>query len=469
MFKVTIDRRMKFFRNLLAVFSVLFIVTFSSAVLAQNRTIKQEFPRLGGTNVGDPSSGPYDGYEDPEYHKAIAKLDLTVLGIWEGWSRNGMDARDVVRAIKAINPDILLGNYTNIIEINTTVSNQNDKRIKADSEDGPNNQNASDWWARDSSGIQTSSYPGTYSVNFTEYVKPDANGDRYPQWAAKRDFDEWFFASDWDVWFSDVVLWRPPDSTRSRMDLSGGTVSNQEDVDAAYRRGHVAHWTKIRELAPNTIIMPNIDWAKSEDVLGRRDIPEYEGQVGGAVLEAMMGKDWSVETWGSWNKMMEWYRRTMSYLAEPKIIKFGVSGDPSDYQFFRYGFASCLMDDAYFAFNPSIKGGYSTVAWFDEYDLAGTSDTSWLGRSIEPPQTSPWKDGVYRRDFENGVAIVNPRGNGRMTITLEPGLRAIDGTQDPDRNNGQAVTSITLEDRDGVILVRENAELVKRPEPPIFQ
>jgi hypothetical protein len=67
----------------------------------------------------------------------------------------------------------------------------------------------------------------------------------------------------------------------------------------------------------------------------------------------------------------------------------------------------------------------------------------------------PWQNGVYRRDFENGVALVNPRGNGQQTVQLEAGLRRIAGNQDPAVNNGQAVDTVTLQDADGIILVRD--------------
>ena len=32
--------------------------------------------------------------------------------------------------------------------------------------------------------------------------------------------------------------------------------------------------------------------------------PEYAGQLEGAFLEGLMGKSWSIETWGGWSKVM---------------------------------------------------------------------------------------------------------------------------------------------------------------------
>lgn len=57
---------------------------------------------------------------------------------------------------------------------------------------------------------------------------------------------------------------------------------------------------------------------------------------------------------------------------------------------------------------------------------------------------------------------MNPKGNGPVTLTIQ-GLggqrwKHFLGTEDPDTNNGQDVTdSITLADRDGVILLRRHS------------
>jgi hypothetical protein len=71
---------------------------------------------------------------------------------------------------------------------------------------------------------------------------------------------------------------------------------------------------------------------------------------------------------------------------------------------------------------------------------------------------------VWRRDFDNGIALVNPKGNGTQTVTLETAFVKLKGTQDPATNNGQTVTTVTLKDRDGIILMRKNP--AKRPAAP---
>jgi hypothetical protein len=47
---------------------------------------------------------------------------------------------------------------------------------------------------------------------------------------------------------------------------------------------------------------------------------------------------------------------------------------------------------------------------------------------------------------------------------LETSYKHLSGTQDPTVNNGQTVTSVTLQDRDGVILARMTSQPV--PDAP---
>jgi hypothetical protein len=49
-------------------------------------------------------------------------------------------------------------------------------------------------------------------------------------------------------------------------------------------------------------------------------------------------------------------------------------------------------------------------------------------------------------------------------VTLEQPFLKIKGAQDPVTNNGQTVTTVTLKDRDGIILMRTKA--VTRPATP---
>jgi hypothetical protein len=100
--------------------------------------------------------------------------------------------------------------------------------------------------------------------------------------------------------------------------------------------------------------------------------------------------------------------------------------------------------------------------WFDEYDVD-------LGRAIDPPQFNYWQNGVYMRRFENGMALVNPKGNGTSIVQIPPGYSRINGDQDPVTNNGQVAESVTIAERDGLILIKtDKSDDSKRPKPPIL-
>jgi hypothetical protein len=71
---------------------------------------------------------------------------------------------------------------------------------------------------------------------------------------------------------------------------------------------------------------------------------------------------------------------------------------------------------------------------------------------------------VWRRDFDNGIVLVNPKGNGPQTVSLGGSFVKIKGKQDPTTNDGQTVTTVTLKDRDGIVLLR--ATPVTRPAAP---
>ena len=405
------------------------------------------FPKIANISIGAAAN-----YGDAASH---ARYDLNLIGMWRGWGGGVFGMRQVLQAIKALNPDIKLGKYTQVIELNSNPGNTATADIyaKISSEKGPGG--TGDWWARDAAGNILSQYPGTYAVNFTRFTTPDRNGLRYPEWLARRDNDN-FFAPipEFDIWYIDNVNYRP----RIDPDWDGDGVNDSRDepwVRQAYREGIAAYARAAKELQPNVVLIANVDGPGQLDaVTGDLLDPEYRGLFGGAVMEGALGKNYSRETWGSWEQTMAGYRRLMANTVEPHWVIFAGGADPTDYKMVRYIIASALMDNGYVAINPPTDG-YSSRLWFDEYDLAGKAHSKWLGRALDPPQAEPWSNGVYRRRFENGMALVNPKGNGTATVIIEPGYRRFLGVQDPVTNNGESVTTITLEERDGLILVRD--------------
>jgi hypothetical protein len=209
------------------------------------------------------------------------------------------------------------------------------------------------------------------------------------------------------------------------------------------------------------------------------------GTMQGGDFEHIIGKSYAVETWGGALAMQQQYRTAMLNFSGTKLMLFShdnvqangsdplsynSSGQPASWsaawQGARYGICAALMNNGYYFANG---GNYDeeTAAnhrWFDEYDNAGAG-VGYLGDpvggSLGNPQTGAWSNGIWMRQFRNGIVLWNPKGNGTRTVTvgnlLSPhfhtGLRHIAGKQDTVTNNGQTVTTVTLRDRDGVILL----------------
>jgi hypothetical protein len=164
---------------------------------------------------------------------------------------------------------------------------------------------------------------------------------------------------------------------------------------------------------------------------------------------------------GGWPKMMKSYRRGMNLADNPKIVIFhnkikdllDRNSDMNVLQANRYGLTSALMDNGYYAvFAPS-----DLHPEYDEFyggKVHAASKLGYLGYPRNPPQTKAWSNGVYRREFDKGLVLVNPKGNGTRTVNVGSSWKRIAGGQDPKHNNGQSTSSVTLREQDGIILLR---------------
>lgn len=405
------------------------------ACAASNAVAKPGFPRLGGVQNGSPFN-----YNDSSYQQQLARLDMTVLGMYPGLKPGGMTMNQVVNKIKSINPNTLVFLYVNANELgNSSITGHTWDAVR-------NKMNSMNWWLRTSGrsgSIVASSYGDNYqSINTTSFVPSDSSGNDAMEWMTRYFVDNYYKPNpSIDGFFMDNVFWK----TRVAGDWNlSGSAEKAGDANASawLRQSYRRYFDLVKTLMPGKLQIGNIADLGDPKAVS----PELQGVMAGGVIEGLMGASYSVESWGGWSKMMAWYRKSMALSAEPKLVVFNQKGSPKDYQGMRYGLASCLMDDGYYSFSDASKGYYG-VTWFDEFDAN-------LGQATSPPSTSPWQDGVYRRDFENGIALVNPKGNGTVTVTLEHDYWRLNGKQAPSVNNGQATRTVTLKDRDGIILLR---------------
>lgn len=398
------------------------------------------YPRLATYAIGSPK----DYYTDV-YQKQLSKVQVAIVAVYPGWgSAQGTTLNETAKKIKALNPNTRVVQYVLGESLNYPAEPAyKDFNAKIDQEK---------WWLY-TSGTGTTKVlsdfgNSDYILNITPTARKDASGKTFAQWFGGWVASEWVKPNpDIDGIFTDNVFWSP--RRDGDWNLDGKSDShNDASVQKSFRTGYAQYVAAFNSAASGKLQIANAaDW-----VLNEADITEYSGKFQGGLIERMQTLDVSL----GWSGMMKGYRKVMAALTGPKLGICSYQGTMTDYQGMRYGLASCLMDDGYFAYSDTSKRYYG-VPWFDEFNAN-------LGAAVSAPATSAWQSGVYRRDFANGIVLVNPKGNGQRTVTLEGEFVKLKGTQDATVNNGATVKQVTLKDRDGVILLRKAP--ITRPKPP---
>lgn len=428
----------------LLIFGLVALAAFGRIhVAAAQSTTQPPFPHLGAILVG----GNIDFASVPH----IGNMGATIWSAYPGYSMGGKTWAQHVTAVKALNPNIKITGQVDIMAMWSYEMSAGAALYPMYAAVDPNN-----WWLR--SAYPSGSIVTTVGADAVNIASPNrtSSGQTYRQWSAA--FAASFItavAPNADGINTDNFFYQP------RVDgdyLQNGTTQSVSSIAQNWRNAYADWATQLKAaMGPGYMAWGNVaDWYQGS-------IQGYDQILNGGVFEGAVGASYSPENL-SWAKMMNAYSIMMQALAPfqgsgPYLI-FGQQTSATDYQSLRYGLGSCLLDNGYISVNPS--GGYSSFAWFDEFGVD-------LGAPVSGPNNpnngtyssgglTVWQNGVWRRDFANGIALVNPKGNGPQTVTLETTYKHFSGTQAPSVNNGQSVTSVTLNDRDGVILLRLSSQ-----------
>jgi hypothetical protein len=437
------------------------------------------FPRLAYLAIGGPQT------YNSTYQANAAKVPIDIIGgDWEGWGSSlSYDKETVIQNIKAqstVNTRVF--QYVDLNELYFTQASNGFPTYW-------NEVNTMNWWVYNAgtSGTKTidaEDATGTKGVvNMATYtVDPLTNLGPYA-WGAKYVNDLLHLGTytgkgnpvpDLDGFFLDNLApqpyedgdWLHTGSSQSKSDSTVGT---------AFRTGEKTFFDEMSSIWPAGVQLANMGLSSTGWGTGAAFAP-LSGAMSGGMDEAALGVNWSYESWSGAATMQYVYKYTSDNTGGPQYLLFGHSHlqtngvDASTYdssgnitaysptwQGMRHGLAACLMGNGYYT--PTGTSGYSdaTFLWFDEFDNAGAG-VGYLGQAIDPWQTGPWSNGVWKREYQNGIVLWNPKGNGTQTVSLSGlgNLKHIAGSQDTAINNGASVTNgtVTLNDRDGLILLR---------------
>ncbi len=363
----------------------------------------------------------------PADFAALASYDLLVLPA-EAQIYNP----SAIRRIRQLNPTIIILAYVPTKSYNYSWNDSLHQKLLQGIDDA--------WWLTDPAGNHISVWENTAVLNG---VGP------WHTYLPNFVHDEIWSTGLWDGIFYDEFS-----SNASWM--NGGNIDAQRDggkddptlLDVAWKRGMVDLLKTTRDLlGDNAIIITNGD--STDDV--QRD-------VNGRMFESFP-TPW--EAGGTWNGVMANYIRLHALVGHTPVFivnaNTGNTGNNVDYKKVRYALASTLLGDGFFSFDFG-ETDHGQLWRYDEEDTRLGAPTG-PATNVASPTDRRLRPSVWRRDFQNGIALVNASAT-TQTVRFKEEFEKIRGTQDAQTNDGSIVDSAVIAPSDGLILLKRVQRLM---------
>jgi hypothetical protein len=276
-------------------------------------------------------------------------------------------------------------------------------------------------------------------------------------------------------WAATSMAWlnRRSPQVSGPIDMNGDGVAEPDStVDRLWTLGYRYLLANSQRRFPAaTLLVGNAGWGAGW---------HYDSVLHGVMLERFLDGAAAGDEERGWESVMRTYAHYQTHAVQPRLsILMANRDDPNDTGFMRFALASTLMFDGYFSFtNRTLPTpAYQSARWYDEFavdlvsgtaskDLASKgylgSPTSEAFNPLDPDEkllrllesgVTGAGNIVWRRDFENGIVLVNPSDLERE-IDLGGVFRKIRGVRDPRFNDGNTLSAVSLAPRSGVVLLR---------------
>jgi len=357
----------------------------------------------------------------------LSKYDLLVLDM-----EVQVNSRQNLIKLRQLNPDIIILAYISSEEIRNDITDNRDAKLRRKLF----SQIKNDWWLKSASSSKLSSWPGTWLLNLTNQ-SPEVDGERWntilPRFVKENILDTGL----WDGVFYDNVWHDISWLNNSQIDINNDGYNEPiDEVNNQWIGGVETMLKTSRNLwGDNYIIMSN---GSSFD--------GYQPYLNGIMFESFP-TPWEKD--GQWQGVIQSYFKAKELNRSPKLsIINSTSKDNQDYLKMRNGLISSLLVGAYFSFDYDITS-HSQTWWYDEYnyDLGVPLNKAYRidGSSENYPQ------GVWRRDFSNGVVYLNSYYEEKKVI-LPNRFQKLLANQDKIVNDGGLVDYLILGPGDGIFL-----------------
>lgn len=373
--------------------------------------------------------------------------------------------RQFMQALKAANPAIKVGQYT-ILSQQAVAGADYTAIYNALNSGG---SDAASWWVK-AAGTATKTRAdlayAAYEVNQTDYPARDGKGNRAIHAIAQGYVDNWLKklgdAGALDFVFNDNVFVGPHKDLDVPLNPLCGDYNldgvNDDPTDATlkseYRKGYVRYWAALKaRLFPGLRIAANTE-PDSTTFMASVSTAELSGKADIGLLEAVVGRSYSIDTYNYFSNVMTWYRSVIDNVRETAFLLIYIDSNNTidALRKSRYGLGITMLDNGHcmLADEPGkLSGSGQTMRqfWVDEFDQM-------IGKPTEARQTAARNTGVWAgkglwaRDHENGLVVVNPSDNrgkwmanvGTVTLSRSAGgVVRLDWTNWSAGNHGAAV------------------------------
>lgn len=342
--------------------------------------------------------------------KALSRYDILITG-----AENQYNNKEALLKIREFNPKILIFAYVNLIEFPVRDIDINEPA------GGPYHQMLAgiddSWWLRDAKGNYIDFWPGSRMLNLTAYCRSVRNQKwqtYLPDFALKKIIGTGL----WDGIFFDEAMENLWWLNNGNIDLNGDHKKESAAViDRAWQDG-------------TRTILRRFQQKKGKQVLQITN----GGDMYYPYLDGNLFEGFPKTEGGDWNKTRVAYLNDLKAPGSKGLVILHAEGkDADDVQTMRYGLATALLGNGYFAMSWGPTKWHDRIWWYDEYDL----DIGWPINDAKR-----LNNGVWQRSFERGLVLVNPT-NKEQGVALNRTMRTVDS--DP-------VTEVHIRARDGVIL-----------------
>ncbi len=295
-----------------------------------------------------------------------------------------------------------------------------------------------EWWLRDALGNKVVPWPGTEALNMIS-----GWNDYLPHFVK----NEILNSGMWNGIFYDEVDACITCRNGGDVDTNHDGVRDASQADTAWQAGYVTMLATSRALFGDTIKI----------VTNGNSNPSYQPSVNGRMFESFP-TPW--EGAGRWEDTITSIQKIKTLVEQPSLFIFDNdtqnTGINTDYRDMRFGLTSALLVDSYSGYSSGTEN-HGQLWWYDEYDSFLGRPTS-APRSILTSSSSDIHPDIWRRDFEQGITLVNATNN-EARVRLGDEFEKLHGTQDPITNDGAIVSRVTVKPTDGIILLRVNEEI----------